>query len=56
MMSMKLFDMSDLMAGKTPSQGEREINQGLRKSLLKYRLHQDLELFARAYTYIREYY
>ena len=36
--------------------GEREIKQGLRKSLLKYRLHQDLELFDRAYTYIREYY
>ena len=36
--------------------GEREIKQALRKSLLKYRLHQDLELFDRAYTYIREYY
>ena len=36
--------------------GEREIKQALRKSLLKYRLLQDLELFDRAYTYIREYY
>ena len=36
--------------------GEREIKQALRKSLLKYRLHQDLELFDWAYTYIRKYY
>ena len=36
--------------------GERKIKQALRKSLLKYRLHQDLELFDRAYTSIREYY
>lgn len=36
--------------------GEREIKQALRKRLLKYRLHQDLEFFDRAYIYIREYY
>ena len=36
--------------------GEREIKMALRKTLFKYRLHQDQELFDRAYGYIREYY
>lgn len=36
--------------------GEREIKKALRKTLLKYKLHQDLDLFDRAYGYIREYY
>ena len=36
--------------------GEREVKKALRKSLLKYRLHQDQELFDQAYGYIREYY
>jgi len=36
--------------------GEREIKRALRKTLFKYRLHQDQELFERAYGYIREYY
>jgi hypothetical protein len=30
--------------------------KALRKSLLKYKLHKDQELFDRAYAYIREYY
>jgi len=38
------------------SAGEREVKQALRKTLLKYKLHQDQELFDRAYAYIREYY
>jgi type I restriction enzyme R subunit len=38
------------------SQGEREVKQALRRTLLKYRLHQDLELFGQAYGYIRQYY
>jgi len=38
------------------SAGEREVKQALRKTLLKYKLHQDQELFDRAYGYIREYY
>lgn len=37
-------------------QGEREVKQALRRSLLKYKLHTDQELFDRAYGYIREYY
>jgi type I restriction enzyme R subunit len=36
--------------------GEREVKIALRKTLFKYKLHQDAELFGRAYGYIREYY
>ncbi|MDP8258828.1 MAG: type I restriction endonuclease subunit R [Candidatus Aadella gelida] len=36
--------------------GEREVKKALRKTLLKYKLHADQELFDRAYGYIREYY
>lgn len=36
--------------------GEREVKKALRKSLLKYQLHQDADLFERAYGYVREYY
>lgn len=36
--------------------GEREVKKALRRSLLKYQLHQDLDLFERAYGYIRQYY
>ena len=38
------------------NQGEREVQQALRKSLLKYKLHKDQILFDRAYGYIKEYY
>ena len=36
--------------------GEREVKIALRKTLFKYKLHQDTDLFDRAYGYIREYY
>ncbi|WP_420615962.1 type I restriction endonuclease subunit R [Candidatus Palauibacter sp.] len=36
--------------------GGREVKLALRKTLFRYRLHQDQELFDRAYGYIREYY
>lgn len=36
--------------------GEREVKRALRKTLFKYKLHQDKELFERAYGYIRQYY
>lgn len=36
--------------------GEREVKQALRKTLLKYKLHKEQDLFDRAYAYIREYY
>jgi type I restriction enzyme, R subunit len=36
--------------------GEREVRLALRKTLFKYKLHQDQDLFDRSYAYIREYY
>lgn len=36
--------------------GERLVKQALRKSLFKYKLHADEELFDQAYNYIRQYY
>ena len=36
--------------------GEREVQKALRKTLLKYHLHRDQDLFDRAYGYIRQYY
>ncbi len=36
--------------------GEREVKKALRQTLFKYKLHQDTDLFERAYQYIREYY
>lgn len=36
--------------------GEREIKKALRKSLFKYKLHADEELFEKAYSYVRQYY
>jgi type I restriction enzyme R subunit len=36
--------------------GEREVQKALRKSLLKYKLHSDQDLFDRAYGYVVQYY
>lgn len=36
--------------------GEREVKKALRRSLFKYKLHTDDELFEKAYNYIRQYY
>lgn len=36
--------------------GEREVKKQLRKTLLKYQLHKDEDLFNKAYAYIKEYY
>lgn len=36
--------------------GDRTIKQALRRALLKYRLHEDGDLFDKAYAYIRQYY
>jgi type I restriction enzyme R subunit len=38
------------------TQGERLVQKELRKTLLKYQLHRDQELFDKAYGYIRQYY
>ena len=36
--------------------GEREVRKALRRTLFKYKLHTDTELFEKAYGYVREYY
>ena len=36
--------------------GEREVQKALRKTLFKYQLHKDEELFNKSYSYIKEYY
>lgn len=36
--------------------GERELRKALRKTLFKYKLHADEELFEKAYSYIKQYY
>jgi type I restriction enzyme R subunit len=38
------------------TQGERLVQRELRRTLLKYKLHTDQDLFDRAYAYIRQYY
>jgi type I restriction enzyme R subunit len=38
------------------SQGERLVQRELRRTLLRYKLHTDQELFDKAYSYIRQYY
>jgi len=34
--------------------GEREVRKALRRTLFKYKLHTDLELFEKAYGYVME--
>lgn len=41
---------------QTTHAGEREVKIALRKTFFKYKLHQDAELFERAYGYIKEFY
>lgn len=41
---------------QSTASGEREVQKSLRKTLLKYKLHKDQQLFERAYAYIKEYY
>ncbi|GAA5494083.1 hypothetical protein Rhal01_00239 [Rubritalea halochordaticola] len=41
---------------QTSNAGKREVQKALRKSLLKYKLHTDHDLFEKAYGYIEEYY
>lgn len=38
------------------TQGERLVQKELRKTLLKYKLHTDQDLFDRVYAYIKQYY
>jgi type I restriction enzyme R subunit len=41
---------------QTTAQGEREVQKALRRTLLRYKLHNDQDLFDRAYSYIVQYY
>lgn len=41
---------------QTSITGERLVQKSLRKTLLKYKLHKEEDLFNRAYEYIKEYY
>lgn len=41
---------------QSTNQGERLVQKELRRTLLKYKLHTDQELFDKAYGYIRQYY
>lgn len=41
---------------QTTAAGEREVKKAVRQSLLKYQLHQDGDLFEKAYGYVRQYY
>ena len=36
--------------------GEREVKKALRQTLFRYKLHQDTDVFEKAYGCIREYY
>ena len=38
------------------TQGERLVQRELRRTLLRYKLHMDEDLFEKAYMYIRQYY
>ncbi|MEM5789214.1 MAG: hypothetical protein AAGU11_18010 [Syntrophobacteraceae bacterium] len=37
-------------------QGERLVQKELRRSLFRFKLHTDQELFDKAYAYVRQYY
>jgi len=41
---------------QTTTSGEREVQRSLRKTLLKYKLHKEQDLFEKAYAYIKQYY
>lgn len=41
---------------QTTNAGEREVQQALRKTLLRYKLHKESDLFNKCYGYIKEYY
>ncbi len=38
------------------TEGEREVRKALRRTLFEFKLHQDRELFDKAYGYVRQYY
>jgi type I restriction enzyme R subunit len=38
------------------SAGEKDVQKALSRTLMRYKLHGDRDLFDRAYAYIRQYY
>ena len=50
---MQLSEMSKLSAGVAKKASLEEVQKALRKTLLKYKLHKDENLFSKAYMYIR---
>ncbi len=54
--STRSFARSGSPAGRHTDAGEREVKKALRRTLLKYKLHNDQDLFDRAYGYIVQYY
>ena len=41
---------------QSTSADEREVRKALRKTLFDYKLHQNAELFEKAFGYVRQYY
>lgn len=52
----KIVNATRFPGWQNTTAGEREMKQVLRKTLLKYQLHKDSELFDKAYGYISEHY
>jgi len=53
---MALADRKHFGDPKFTALGERLVQKELRRTLLKYKLHTDQELFDKAYGYIRQYF
>lgn len=56
MLHLKAIQYSSKWVFKNTHAGERDIKKVLRKTLFNYKLHQDQDLFDKAFNYIREYY
>lgn len=52
----KIVKITRFPGWQSTTAGDREMKQVLRKTLLKYQLHTDAELFEKAYSYISEHY
>lgn len=52
----KIVGVVRLDGWQNTTKGQREVKQALRKTLFHYKLHNDQELFERAYKYIEQYY
>jgi hypothetical protein len=49
-------DAGDERNGRREEKGLGDEGMAMRKTLLKYKLHQEQDLFDRAYEYIKQYY